>query len=562
MDVYGSDAEAERKPLAAPVTLITSLSFALVVAVAYLMTLSKNQGVAEDALVYVLSVNAGWGPDLFHPNHLLYNFAGWLGLKTAEGFGYSGDALLVMQVMSALAGAAAIGVVHSLSMQIIRDRALSAIISLACAGSYAFWWYSVEADTYIIPLLFVLIAGRIFLGSLNPENQRRVFVVGGLLALAALFHQQHVFSAVAFALTAFVAGTRPIAERFVHAASLLAVSGGLTLALYLFVGWSVLDLAAPLDVIAWAQGHAANGLWTPFSATAPIKALLGLVNSVYGLDFVFSLSWVSDLFSAAFPTTVLIEERFLASRLHPSLVAVSLSATVASAIAGVWLLTRSVILTATRGTGEHIDNDPEHGLYRRQAASLFVLFLIVQSAIVMIWHPLNVEFWIAVLPFTYVLVGMGLSRSTKPAVRLGALVFAGGLSVSNLAGTILPQTDRANDYWFVQNVDLLAVLKPGDLVVTEGGYVSNSYVRYFGPPSITVVTTGRMPLEEVDAAIEAHSGRVVFSSWALAPPDFVLNSGQLIEWDPSGIVAFDEKYTPKLRPLAAGDAQSVWVVEK
>ena len=124
------------------------------------MTLSQNQGVAEDALVYVLSVNRGWSFELFHPNHLLYNYVGWLGLEFASALGYQGDALFVMQVINAIAGGLCIAVLHSLSMRLIGDRTLSAIVCLACTGSYAFWWYSVEADTYVLPLLFVLIATR------------------------------------------------------------------------------------------------------------------------------------------------------------------------------------------------------------------------------------------------------------------------------------------------------------------------------------------------------------------------------------------------------------------
>ena len=385
---------------------------------------------------------------------------------------------------------------------------------------------------------------------------------GLLLGIAALFHQQHIFTAIAFAGAFYLLSAGSIAKRLARAAVIGAVSGILTIGVYFWAAFAVGQLESVPEVISWARGHASDGLWTPFSFMSPIKSVLGIISSVYAIDFILASDAVSSVFLSVFPTTVLAEEQFQGGRLSLLSLVIAYSAVAVSAAAGVWLIVRSCIAFSKHGFGTKVGHNSKEDEQRRRAGVLILCYVCVQTLIITVWHPINMEFWIAVLPFLYLLVGMGLSRTSSIQTHALAAVFAAGMTLANLSSTVLPQSDRSNDYWYVQNAGLLEILEPGDLVITEGGYVSNSYVEYFGPPDLTLVTTGRMKMDEVEALISAHEGRIVFSSWAVEPLDFILTSGQLFEWDAEAIAAFDAKYKSHLTALTTSESQKISILTK
>jgi hypothetical protein len=73
-------------------------------------------------------------------------------------FGYSGDASVPMQLVSVAASLASVYLVHRIALRV----GATPLMALAAAGwtafSYGFWVYSLEADTYVAPLPFVLLS--------------------------------------------------------------------------------------------------------------------------------------------------------------------------------------------------------------------------------------------------------------------------------------------------------------------------------------------------------------------------------------------------------------------
>jgi hypothetical protein len=522
--------------------------------------MSQNHTGAEDALGYVLTVNSGFGPKLFHPNHLLFSFLCWAALRACGLFGYSGDAGSVIHAINALAGALCGTVLFSIARRIFDDLILAGTVAGALVISDAFWGYSVETDTYILPLLFALLGFRFFLTELGKPLLRSVLPVAVCLGIATLIHQQYVFSFGAFALAYFLIARGPLVVRFYKPAVLLISGAAATLAVYMVVGISVVGLGGFWDVIAWSRGYAANGLWDPPSLASLIKGAIGLARAIFGLDVLFAFDWFYAFAEHAFPDKLLIEERFAAARMSTAALAVATASLAAAGSAAAWLVVGAI---ADVRKGWRTRRFGMSAWTTTQGAS-FVLCLSYVGCLgvlAMMWEPLNVEFWIAVLPFVFMLGGHLVIASPRAQLRRVAPLFVACLGAANLVGSILPETDRKSDYWYVSNEALFAELRPGDLLLTEGGYIADTYAAYFGGPGVTVVRTGSTPVAEIARIVEAHRSRVLISSWAFSPPPALLRTRQFQHWDHAALERLYAAYKPHLKPLLQTEAQTVWVLE-
>lgn len=166
----------------------------------FLLTLSNNHTEAEDALRYVVDVTRG--DELFHPHHLLFAAVGRVAYQGWLALGLEGDALRPLQVLSAASGAVAAALLHAICIRAGTPRMVAASATLAAAGSFGFWFYSVEAETYILPLPWILTAYGLLLTRPStaanpavdpaPASATRVSLAALSLSVAALLHQQSV----------------------------------------------------------------------------------------------------------------------------------------------------------------------------------------------------------------------------------------------------------------------------------------------------------------------------------------------------------------------------------
>lgn len=526
----------------------------------YSLTLSESHSTAEDALGYVIEVNLGFGPNLFHPNHLLFNLICWAVWETSKFLGYSGDAGPIIQIINALAGSLTVTVLFFTARRIFDDVALSATIAAALAVSYAFWFYSVETDTYILPLFFVLLAFRVFLETYHDNALGGVAAIAALLAIATLIHQQYVFSFGAFAVAYVLLTDGTLGRRLGKPAILLALGGCATLSVYTVIGHFIFSLNGFWEIIGWARGYAAKGLWEYPSLATPLHASIGLGRAIFGLDILFAFDWFYALIDRAFPTKLLVEERFTVAGLSGTAIAI---ATVSIAVA---ILTAACMATSALAQAmaiRHISTADEQSSNSLSNASLklSVPYTIILAVFTSLWEPLNIEFWIAILPFVFLMGGHMISAFPRGHQRQLAMLFVSALGVANLVGSIVPQTDRSNDYWYMSSAALFAQLRPGDLLLTEGGYIGNKYAVYFAGPQVKVVPTRAALADELVDLIEKHPSRVLISSWVFAPPEAVLRSRQFAGWNKSDVAKLRKKYGSRLTPLIQLQEQTIWVLD-
>lgn len=132
---------------------------------------------------------AGFGQSLLHPNHLIYNFVGYGLYKAVLGLGIGVRALTVLQVANCFFSAAAAGVFYFVLKRALRSSTLAGWMALLFSFSATWWKYSIDADSYILSVIFMLSCFWLIL----PDMIARPFLVAFLHSIAMCFHQLAVF---------------------------------------------------------------------------------------------------------------------------------------------------------------------------------------------------------------------------------------------------------------------------------------------------------------------------------------------------------------------------------
>lgn len=162
----------------------------IVVALAYLGIHSTFY--CFDGVACAIAVELGDYRHLVHGNHLLYGLAGRAFYMLWQAFGYQGQAIIALQTLDSLLGGGAAGVFCALLLDLGLLPATAILATAGLAFSYAWWFWSLEAQVYMLGCLFVAAAAR------EALSQRpRPAVVGWWHGLAILGHVGHVMFAPA-----------------------------------------------------------------------------------------------------------------------------------------------------------------------------------------------------------------------------------------------------------------------------------------------------------------------------------------------------------------------------
>lgn len=147
-----------------------------------------------DGVACAIAVDLSDFKHLVHGNHLAYGPIAWLFVRLWRVLGYAGTALYPMQVLSGLLGAAGAVVFASLLRRAGRSPREAALAALALAFSYAWWFWSLEAQVYMLGALFVALAARAALD--EKADAIRVWL---WTACAVLGHAGHIMAIPALA---------------------------------------------------------------------------------------------------------------------------------------------------------------------------------------------------------------------------------------------------------------------------------------------------------------------------------------------------------------------------
>ncbi|PYT01473.1 MAG: hypothetical protein DMF63_01080 [Acidobacteria bacterium] len=177
-----------------------------------------------DGLIYAefLEQAKSFGPHLFHPNHLIYNFVGYAAYRA----GIFDRALFALQYVSIFFGAASASIFYLICRRLFGWVYVSIVVTAVLAFSAAWWRYASDADVYIICICFLLLSFY-FLMAKRP----RPLLAALPFVVAMLFHELAIlfFPAACVALWFASASSK---DRWLNILKFASMSGGLIASAY------------------------------------------------------------------------------------------------------------------------------------------------------------------------------------------------------------------------------------------------------------------------------------------------------------------------------------------
>ena len=484
----------------------------------YLMTLASHHNEAEDALAYAFSVSQGDALKLFHPNHLLFEtFSFWFHKLLSIAF--SGIHVITsMQILQSISGA----LVLWISLRVMESLGMDSfwqVFSAICIGSaYGFWAYSVEADTYVLPILFLMLAVQELLKVGQGDwGYPRFLLMATFLSLATLVYQQHVLAFLVFFVPLAVfclEGKLRFSMVFTRLATMYGVAALLVGGGYLSVAFfvpSATDASTLGEAVVWSLGHGSKGTFVEFGASSFLKSMVGLFKAIWGVNFLFGYDSFVNYSRTLFPGLSGFEETYMAATLNPWVKGLAL----ATLVFGLLSFAACIVLIVLRGA---IFRD----LLKNGGYIVFALtFLMVYAIFNTVYYPENLEFWIAVVPILFILMGFILSKQdvSQNWLRPVFAVVSLGMLIPNAIGSIIPQSFEEGDFWKDFSQYYVEETFSEDRIIVHCGYGCAPRLHWWSPSQVHHFDEIEFAeLESMLSRTDPDSGRILVSSWVLNPP--------------------------------------------
>lgn len=137
-----------------------------------------------DGVACAIAVELGDFRHLAHGNHLAYGLLGWAWTEVWRLLGFTGPALLCLQVLDSLLGGLGAGLFCRFLLRRLKSSpGVAVVASAGLALSYAWWFWSLEAQVYILGAVFLALAADAAWAQ-EPEPR----LTGFYIAAAALGH--------------------------------------------------------------------------------------------------------------------------------------------------------------------------------------------------------------------------------------------------------------------------------------------------------------------------------------------------------------------------------------
>jgi hypothetical protein len=373
-----------------------------------------------DGVACAIAVELSDFKHLVHGNHLAYGVGGWLFDRAWRLLGYGGRAILPLQILDSVLGAAGAAVFATPLRRSGRSEREALLGAAALAVSQAWWFWSLEAQVYMLGALFAALAAREALA-----EKPRASLVGLWLACAILGHVGHLMALPALAWLLFFKRGRG----------------------------SVFPLAATLAAVLLAA-YAAAGLFAVRPHSLEDLRLWLLGSAALGVDRAFS--WHSTSWAVAVPAWTRMTLRIFCEFTGRSGIVWAAGAALAL------LPLAAAARGAARGGRE---------------ARFWVFWLAGYAVLFLNWEPGTVVYRVSDLLGLWALALLGL-EGLAPRVRAGLLAgWAAAACAYNLAFVVRPAADPAS------NADLLETRWTAARVPSDSWVIATSrsavYLPYF-----------------------------------------------------------------------------------
>lgn len=392
----------------------------VLVSLAYLGTPSSYYNF--DGVACAIAVELGDLSRLAHGNHLAYGLLGLAFDRLWRFFGYQGQAILSLQVLDSLLGGLGAGLFCRLLLRRLACPPAAAVgASLGMAFSYAYWLWSLEAQVYLLGVVFMILAADEALSE-SPQARR----VGLWHACAVLGHVGHLMLAPA---AAWLLASASISRK------------------------SLRSYAAALFCIVFMAYLSAALLWVRPQNFSELRLwLLGSAALKLGGEFHWQTG--SSLGVNLYDWTLMSFRIFSDAAL--------LSGRCATLA---WLLSIAAVSTAAAGA---------RGLPRPARAAL--LWLGGYALLYLSWQPHTMVYRVSDLAPLWLLIALEARKSRIKTAALSVAVAA--LTAFNGTQLVYPQTRAEGNSAYQEVLKLRQLLPEESWVATSG--LGQVYVPYFG----------------------------------------------------------------------------------
>ena len=276
-----------------------------------------------DGIVFAQMIeNAGrLTPSLVHPNHLIYNFAGYLFYKLLRALGADIRALAALQILNSLLSAICACVMFSILRRTLRSFYFSICLTLLFAFSATWWKFSTDADAYVPSVLFVLLSFYLVL----PGQKPRPLVTAFTFFIAMAFHQLAVFMFPVLALGIYLQdGPTTLTRRALNVVYFSAVATALIVVAYAWLFYLASGSSDVTRLIRWTASYSPDadtsfGVWSnlQYSLRGHMRLFFGgRFNALRGLLNPFVIVLLIGLLAAVLFFIVEVVRNFRATKLR------------------------------------------------------------------------------------------------------------------------------------------------------------------------------------------------------------------------------------------------------
>jgi hypothetical protein len=203
-------------------------------------------------------------PSLVHPNHLIYNFTGYLFYKLLRTLGADVSAHTALQILNSLLSALCGGVFFWILRNTLRSFYLSICLTALFAFSATWWKFSTDANAYIPSVLFLLFSFYLVL----PGRKPRPLSTALLFFVAMAFHELAVLMFPVLALGIYLQdGPITLTRRALNVVYFAVIATVLIVAAYAWLFYLASGTFELAKVIRWAASYSSDadtndGLWS------------------------------------------------------------------------------------------------------------------------------------------------------------------------------------------------------------------------------------------------------------------------------------------------------------
>ncbi len=407
-----------------------------------------------DGVACAIAVELSDFKHLVHGNHLAYGVVGWCFDKLWRFFGYQGQSVLVLQVLDSVLGAAGAAVFSSLLRRMGRGEREAVLGAAALAVSHAWWFWSLEAQVYMLGALFAALAAREAL-----SEKPRPALMGLWHAGAILGHVGHL---MAFPALVYVLTRKKGRREALPYMSSLCVAVAIP---YICAGLFAVQPSSFHELKLWLLGSAAlttdrSFLWHSIPLAQALPAWAGMTLRVF-TEFVgrSGLAWTAGVALAILP-----------------------------------------LLAAARGAAD-----------RTRESAFWLLWLAGYAVLFIAWEPYTIVYRVSDLPALWALATLGL-KALPARLRLGVLVaWTAAAFAFNLTYVVRPAADPANNPDLVE-AEWTKISAPERAWILANGRGA-VYIPYFAgrrPVNLRYYTDERVLHARLDALTGA--GEIVYVS--------------------------------------------------